>query len=134
MSSEQGPESPSEKGHESTLNVSMSLEDLPQPLAVLEYAHPSGEGGPPCRVLVLGTAHVSAQSCKDAQALIERTKPQVVMLELCAERKPMLAQQQVKVCDGGRQRIFPCLKVAPLRWHGAGAEVHGKGRAKFICL
>lgn len=115
MSSEQGPESPSEQGHESTLNGSVSLEDLPQPLAVLEYAHPSGEGGPSCRVLVLGTAHVSAQSCKDAQALIERTKPQVVMLELCAERKPMLAQQQVKVCSVGRRWIFLCLEAAPLQ-------------------
>ena len=114
MSSEQGPESPSDQGHESILNGSVSLEDLPQPLAVLEYAHPSGEGGPPCRVLVLGTAHVSAQSCKDAQALIERTKPQVVMLELCAERKPMLAQQQVKVCNVGRRWIFLCVKAAPL--------------------
>ncbi|KAL3615267.1 hypothetical protein CASFOL_040928 [Castilleja foliolosa] len=56
----------------------------------------TAEGGV-CDVYLVGTAHVSAESCKEVQAVIEFLKPQVVFLELCAGRVAVLAPQNFKV-------------------------------------
>ncbi|KAL4428296.1 hypothetical protein ABPG75_002385 [Micractinium tetrahymenae] len=42
---------------------------------------------------ILGTAHISEQSCRDAAALIRVVRPQFVFLELCKERAAMLGSE-----------------------------------------
>ena len=51
---------------------------LPQPLAVL-HTHADGDpaSGPETTYYVLGTAHVSAESCEDVAKLIRAVRPQV---------------------------------------------------------
>nr|DAD23264.1 TPA_asm: hypothetical protein HUJ06_024727 [Nelumbo nucifera] len=58
----------------------------------------SAEGGS-CDVYLVGTAHVSMESCKQVQAVISYLKPQVVFLELCSNRVSVLTRtpQNVKV-------------------------------------
>lgn len=53
---------------------------LPQPLAILQYhvEDPDApDAVPETTYYILGTAHVSAQSCRDAAALIQAVRPQV---------------------------------------------------------
>ncbi|KAI7842710.1 hypothetical protein COHA_003641 [Chlorella ohadii] len=71
---------------------------LPGPLAVLTARPESGEGelGPECTYYVLGTAHVSSESCEDVAKLIRAVRPQVVLVELCSERKPILTADKIK--------------------------------------
>lgn len=56
----------------------------------------SAEGGV-CDVYLVGTAHVSTESCQEVQAVIEFLKPQVVFLELCPGRVAVLAPHNFKV-------------------------------------
>ncbi|KAI4334089.1 hypothetical protein L6164_018822 [Bauhinia variegata] len=56
----------------------------------------SAEGGV-CDVYVVGTAHVSEESCREVQAIINFLKPQVVFLELCSSRVTVLTPQNLKV-------------------------------------
>ncbi|KAI3780808.1 hypothetical protein L2E82_10799 [Cichorium intybus] len=56
----------------------------------------SAEGGI-CEVYVVGTAHVSMESCQEVQAVISFLKPQVVFLELCSNRVAVLTPQNLKV-------------------------------------
>ncbi|KAL7142272.1 hypothetical protein ABFS83_08G112900 [Erythranthe nasuta] len=56
----------------------------------------AAEGGV-CDVYLIGTAHVSTESCQEVQAVIEFLKPQVVFLELCSSRVAVLAPQDLKV-------------------------------------
>ena len=49
---------------------------LPQPLAVLRCRPEGAYGGPETVFYVLGTAHVSSESCEDVTALIRAVKPQ----------------------------------------------------------
>lgn len=67
---------------------------LPQPLAILRLGSPANE----CTFYILGTAHVSRQSCDDTAALIQKVKPELVIVELCQERQPILQLEKVKVC------------------------------------
>jgi len=46
---------------------------------------------------LLGTAHVSTESCQEVQAVISLLKPQVVYLELCSSRVAILSPQNLKV-------------------------------------
>ncbi|EFN60022.1 hypothetical protein CHLNCDRAFT_59535 [Chlorella variabilis] len=69
---------------------------LPQPLAVLRCRPEGAYGGPETVFYVLGTAHVSSESCEDVTALIRAVKPQVVVVELCAERKPILTADKLR--------------------------------------
>ncbi|CAA0837108.1 TraB family protein [Striga hermonthica] len=50
-----------------------------------------------CDVYLVGTAHVSAESCREVEAVIGFLKPEVVFLELCAGRVAVLTPQNLKV-------------------------------------
>ncbi|CAN6327726.1 unnamed protein product [Urochloa humidicola] len=56
----------------------------------------AGVGGT-CRVYVVGTAHVSQESCDQVKAVIDYLKPQAVFLELCASRIAILTPQNLQV-------------------------------------
>ncbi|KAL0283544.1 UNVERIFIED_CONTAM: hypothetical protein Sangu_2883600 [Sesamum angustifolium] len=56
------------------------------------------EGGE-CDVYLVGTAHVSTESCREVQAVIDFLKPQVVFLELCSGRIAVLTPQNLKVAS-----------------------------------
>ncbi|XP_011079025.1 traB domain-containing protein [Sesamum indicum] len=56
----------------------------------------AAEGGE-CDVYLVGTAHVSTESCREVQAVIDFLKPQVVFLELCSGRIAVLTPQNLKV-------------------------------------
>jgi pheromone shutdown-related protein TraB len=56
----------------------------------------SGETGN-CDVYIVGTAHVSMESCQEVQAVISCLQPEVVFLELCASRVAVLSPQNLKV-------------------------------------
>ncbi|XP_071701031.1 uncharacterized protein [Rutidosis leptorrhynchoides] len=56
----------------------------------------SVEGGI-CDVFLVGTAHISMESCQEVEAVISFLKPQVVFLELCSNRAAMLTPQNLKV-------------------------------------
>nr|XP_043613789.1 traB domain-containing protein [Erigeron canadensis] len=56
----------------------------------------SAEGGI-CDVFLVGTAHVSMESCREVEAVISFLKPQVVFLELCSNRVAVLSPQDLKV-------------------------------------
>lgn len=52
---------------------------------------------------ILGTAHVSSHSCDDVAQLIRAVRPEVVIVELCTERRPILNMDKAsKVKVGGR--------------------------------
>ncbi|KAK7257523.1 hypothetical protein RIF29_31555 [Crotalaria pallida] len=56
----------------------------------------SAEGGV-CDVFVVGTAHVSEDSSREVQAIVNHLKPEVVFLELCSSRVAVLTLQNLKV-------------------------------------
>ncbi|XP_004151877.1 traB domain-containing protein [Cucumis sativus] len=70
-------------------------EELSRSVLVLT-CETTGEGGI-CDVYLVGTAHVSQESCREVQAVISYLKPQVVFLELCASRVAVLTPQNLKV-------------------------------------
>ncbi|XP_011627595.1 traB domain-containing protein isoform X2 [Amborella trichopoda] len=73
--------------------------ELPEDLAkgvVLLNCESSVPGGT-CDVYLVGTAHVSQESCREVQAIIRFLKPQVVFLELCPSRVSILTTQNLKV-------------------------------------
>lgn len=50
-----------------------------------------------CYVYLVGTAHVSQESCREVQAATSFLKPQVVFLELCEKRRFMLSSAHFQV-------------------------------------
>ncbi|KAG6717737.1 hypothetical protein I3843_04G107900 [Carya illinoinensis] len=72
---------------------------LPEELSrsVLLLSCDSAAEGGVCDVYLVGTAHVSQESCKEVQAVISYMKPQVVFLELCSSRVAVLTPQNIKV-------------------------------------
>uniref|UniRef100_A0A2N9E4L1 TraB family protein n=1 Tax=Fagus sylvatica TaxID=28930 RepID=A0A2N9E4L1_FAGSY len=62
------------------------------------------EGGV-CDVYLVGTAHVSQESCREVEAVISYLKPQVVFLELCSSRVAMLSRQTIQVAS--KLEVFP---------------------------
>ncbi|XP_002441332.2 traB domain-containing protein [Sorghum bicolor] len=56
----------------------------------------AGVGGT-CRVYVVGTAHVSQESCDQVKAIVNYLKPQAVFLELCTSRIAILTPQNLQV-------------------------------------
>ncbi|KAK2650126.1 hypothetical protein Ddye_017615 [Dipteronia dyeriana] len=70
-------------------------EELSRSVVVLT-CESSAESGT-CEVHLVGTAHVSQESCQQVQAIIDYLKPQVVFLELCSSRVTMLTPQNLKV-------------------------------------
>ncbi|OMO60164.1 Pheromone shutdown, TraB [Corchorus capsularis] len=70
-------------------------EELSRSVMVLT-CESSAEGGN-CDVYLVGTAHVSQESCREVEAVISLLKPQVVFLELCSSRVAVLSPQNLKV-------------------------------------
>ena len=56
------------------------------PSTVVRIDGPNG-----CQVFVVGTAHFSRESQQDVITTIERVRPDVVVLELCRTRIPILS-------------------------------------------
>lgn len=72
---------------------------LPEELSrsVLMLNCDSSTDGGICDVYLVGTAHVSAESCQEVEAVIKFLKPEVVFLELCSGRVGVLTPQNLKV-------------------------------------
>ncbi|KAG5020999.1 hypothetical protein JHK87_016854 [Glycine soja] len=64
----------------------------------------SAEGGV-CDVYLVGTAHVSEESSREVQAIVNFLKPQVVFLELCSSRVAVLTLQNLKIAS--KLEVFP---------------------------
>ncbi|GLT25921.1 hypothetical protein SLA2020_010190 [Shorea laevis] len=80
-----------ETGEVSDFSERRKLE-LPEELsrsAMVLSCQSTAEGGT-CDVYLVGTAHVSKESCREVEAVISFLKPQVVFLELCSSRVPVL--------------------------------------------
>ncbi|GMJ06382.1 hypothetical protein like AT1G05270 [Hibiscus trionum] len=72
--------------------------DLPEELSknvVYLSCESSAEGGK-CDVYLVGTSHVSKESCREVEAIISYLKPQVVFLELCSRRVGVFTIRNVK--------------------------------------
>ena len=67
---------------------------LPAPLSkkkgTLQRISVPGPGGRHVVIYLLGTAHVSIDSSRDVRAILEAIQPNVVFLELCDQRIPLL--------------------------------------------
>ncbi|KVI04172.1 Pheromone shutdown, TraB [Cynara cardunculus var. scolymus] len=72
---------------------------LPEELSrsVLALSCESSAEGGNCDVYLVGTAHVSMESCQEVEAVISFLKPQVVFLELCSNRVAVLTPQNLKI-------------------------------------
>ncbi|GBG90727.1 hypothetical protein CBR_g51235 [Chara braunii] len=70
-----------ERGPDGAIILPPSLDEA---VTVLECEQESGEGK--AFVYVLGTAHVSQESCKDVRLLIRLVRPDVVFVEVCRDR------------------------------------------------
>ncbi|KAK7312731.1 hypothetical protein VNO77_36821 [Canavalia gladiata] len=84
-------------------DASASSDDRPAALpaeltknVLLLSCESSAEGGV-CDVYLVGTAHVSEESSREVQAIVNHLKPQVVFLELCSSRVTVLTLQNLKV-------------------------------------
>ncbi|TQD90196.1 hypothetical protein C1H46_024224 [Malus baccata] len=78
-------------------------EELSRSVVVLT-CESTAEGGV-CDVHLVGTAHVSVESCREVEAVISYLKPEVVFLELCSSRVAALTPQNLKVSS--RLEVFP---------------------------
>ncbi|GAU47994.1 hypothetical protein TSUD_272380 [Trifolium subterraneum] len=58
-----------------------------------------------CDVYLVGTAHVSEESSKEVQAIVNLLKPETVFLELCSSRVRVLTIQNLKVAS--QLEVFP---------------------------
>jgi hypothetical protein len=73
--------------------------ELPEELAksvVILTCESTADGGS-CDVYLVGTAHVSKQSCLEVEAIISILKPEVVFVELCSSRLSVLKPQTLKI-------------------------------------
>ncbi|KAF8049751.1 hypothetical protein N665_2124s0004 [Sinapis alba] len=73
--------------------------ELPEELAksvVILTCESNGESGS-CDVYLIGTAHVSKESCREVKAIISFLKPEAVFVELCSSRVSILQPQSVKI-------------------------------------
>ncbi|XP_056857238.1 uncharacterized protein LOC130506579 [Raphanus sativus] len=73
--------------------------ELPEELAksvVMLTCESTGESGS-CDVYLIGTAHVSKESCREVQAVISILKPEAVFVELCSSRLSILKPQALKI-------------------------------------
>ena len=75
-------------------------------VAHVEVAHVNSK----VQVYVLGVSHVSRQSCRQTDQLIEAMKPETVLLELCKDRVDLL--------------IDPSAST-PQQWHTRTTELQG---------
>ncbi|KAJ4866752.1 TraB family protein [Raphanus sativus] len=75
--------------------------ELPEELAksvVMLTCESTGESGS-CDVYLIGTAHVSKESCREVQAVISILKPEAVFVELCSSRLSILKPQALKIAS-----------------------------------
>ncbi|XP_015572706.2 traB domain-containing protein isoform X2 [Ricinus communis] len=81
--------------------------ELPEELSrsVVKLTCESAAEGGLCDVYLVGTAHVSQESCEEVRAIIRYLKPEVVFLELCTRRLAVLTPQNLKVAD--KLEVFP---------------------------
>eukprot|EP00884_Botryococcus_braunii_P005404 jgi/Botrbrau1/14865/Bobra.0326s0011.1 len=61
--------------------------------AVLEAPNPSAPDGR-AKVYVLGISHVSKRDCELVEELIQKVRPDIVVLELCKDRTPLLVPKE----------------------------------------
>ncbi|KAH9603916.1 hypothetical protein KSS87_018000 [Heliosperma pusillum] len=73
---------------------SENIEEIMRNVVVLSHENDNGDN---CNVYLVGTAHVSQESCREVQAVISFLKPQVVFLELCSSRVSILTIKDLKV-------------------------------------
>ncbi|KAG5404143.1 hypothetical protein IGI04_010262 [Brassica rapa subsp. trilocularis] len=73
--------------------------DLPDEYAkrVMVLTCSSTADGGSCDVYLIGTAHVSEESCREVEAIVRFMKPEVVFLELCFSRLSILTPQALKI-------------------------------------
>ncbi|KAH7533033.1 hypothetical protein FEM48_Zijuj04G0086600 [Ziziphus jujuba var. spinosa] len=70
-------------------------DELSRSVTVLSCESSANDGV--CDVYLVGTAHVSMESCREVEAVISYLKPEVVFLELCSSRVALLTPQNLKV-------------------------------------
>ncbi|CAN6458008.1 unnamed protein product [Victoria cruziana] len=95
--SEEDPRESVDLGSWTGENVKFELPpELTKNVVFLE-CESSAPGGV-CQICLIGTAHVSKESCDEVEAIITLLKPQVVFLELCLDRMAFLSPnvQQVQ--------------------------------------
>ncbi|WZZ83995.1 hypothetical protein YC2023_104567 [Brassica napus] len=80
---------------ESSPEVVELLEELVKSGAMLACESTADTGS--CYVFLIGTSHVSEESCRVVKAVISGLKPEAVFLELCSSRVAMLQPQTLKV-------------------------------------
>ncbi|EXC23135.1 hypothetical protein L484_018266 [Morus notabilis] len=86
-------------------------EELTRSLVVLSCESLAGRGI--CDVYLVGTAHVSMESCREVEAVISYLKPEVVFLELCSSRVAVLTPQNLKIfalCISSSSNTYLCIK------------------------
>ncbi|OIV99214.1 hypothetical protein TanjilG_06519 [Lupinus angustifolius] len=93
--SNEGPSEAAPEDQDTDLPPVTLPEELSRNVLVLS-CESSAEGGV-CDVYLVGTAHVSEESSREVQAIVNHLKPQVVFLELCSSRVSVLTLQNLKV-------------------------------------
>ncbi|EOA37749.1 hypothetical protein CARUB_v10012564mg [Capsella rubella] len=83
-------------GESSSESVKAELPDELAKSVVILTCESTAEGGS-CDVYLVGTAHVSKQSCLEVEAIISILKPEVVFVELCSSRLSVLKPQTLKI-------------------------------------
>ncbi|KAM7274445.1 hypothetical protein ACFE04_016311 [Oxalis oulophora] len=84
---------------DTTITSAADPPSLPEELSrnvVVLNCETTAENGT-CQVYLVGTAHVSQDSCREVEAVIDFLKPEVVFLELCASRVKVLTPQSLKI-------------------------------------
>ncbi|KAL5056427.1 hypothetical protein RYX36_037109 [Vicia faba] len=84
---------------EAPVDVDRAPVALPEELSrnvIMLSCESSAEGGV-CDVYLVGTAHVSEESSREVQAIVNLLKPEAVFLELCSSRVSILTLQNLKV-------------------------------------
>ncbi|CAN1328084.1 60S ribosomal protein L19-2 [Linum perenne] len=98
--------------------------EIPEELSrtVMLTCESTAESGS-CNVYLVGTAHVSQDSCREVEAVIRYLKPEVVFVELCSDRKNLLTPQDLKVAS--KLEVFPGseFRVASEEAKACGAKV-----------
>ncbi|KAJ4769365.1 TraB family protein [Rhynchospora pubera] len=95
-SPESRPSSPDQStSEEEDFSGVSSVDEIVKGLVHLQCQSSVEEGL--CHVYLVGTAHVSQESCKEVKTVIRYLKPQVVFLELCPSRVNILTPQNFEV-------------------------------------
>ncbi|BDA46100.1 TraB domain-containing protein [Coccomyxa sp. Obi] len=98
--------------HDQMSDEAGAMDNLPSCCTVLTCNDPTNFGREQTFYIV-GTAHVSTQSCEDVKRVIRLVKPEVVFLELCVERRGILTmtKQEVQAPPGELFNLWRAGKV-----------------------